>query len=416
MAKQTLRQEIQSDQERGYASLLTDVLDKIDERFSELDTATQEKFLGAAAEVAKLQNDLRLANSNYAQRFAMAVDGARQGSYKGPFRDASQAANFGRLIAATVIGDKAALADLQRAGVSMETGPAGGALVRGFLADGVMRNVETYGVFARSVPPTLVGAQSGSMVTRTGGLTVYHPDLGSAATQSAPSFGRINFSLNRWSTLSLVDRWFMESDLAVALGDFIATEIAQAIAYCMDLYGFMGDGTSTYARIVGAFKAAGTNQLVVTGDAGDDTFAEMIAKSTYYLAAAMGKLPVWAHAAGPRWYMHLSTFFGYLGVRDTVGRPIAEILAADRPWPFMLMGYPVEICQLAPSQTAASTVFAVFGALARGWRVFRHRQGLEVRSSDHYKFAEGQIAIVGDVAQDIVECDNQAYVQIATHS
>jgi HK97 family phage major capsid protein len=414
MAKQFSEMYV-TEQQRQMSGLLADMLDKIDSRFTDLEQKTQDKFRGAANEIARLRGDFGGVQSRYAERFrALADHYHRAGDYHGPFANREEAANFGRFVIAAITRDNAALAELERAGITPAKGAVGGYLSPDQLLAGILRNVELYGVFERNVPPTIVNVHTGGMATRTGGLTVYHPELETAATASEPSFGRIDFALKRWATLTLIDRWMMNDALVVALGDFIATEIGYALAYGQDLRAFVGDGTSTYGRVTGAFKRAGSGQLTVTGDSGDDTFAEMIAKSTYYLAKMMGKVPTWVHQAGPRWYMHAVVFFDYLGVRDSQGRPIADILQADRPNPFTLMGYPVELTQVAPSTTATETVFVLFGALARGWKLFRHVTGVEIRESEHYKFAEGQIAIAGDVVQDIQEADNQAYAQLKT--
>jgi HK97 family phage major capsid protein len=393
------------------------LLTKLGQSFAELKETQQRELAGQAGEITRLSNDFDKVQGQYAQRFhAIADHYYRGGAYKGPFESREQAAQFGWLVIASIGGPdqrQKALAELQRAGIVPTPGAEGGFLSPELLLSGIMRNVEQYGVFERAVPATPVDRHSGAVIKRTGGLTVYHPELEAATTASTPTFGKVDFALKRWATLTLIDRWFMADALVVSLGDFVATEIGHALAYAQDLYGFMGDGTSTYARVTGVLKRAGTNQLVVTGDTADDTFAEFCDASVKYLGAMMGTLPGWAHMEQPRWFMHLSVFFRYLSARDDNGMPIANILQADRPNPFMLMGYPVEITQVAPAltDTAVSTVFMAFGALQRGWLLARHVKGLEVRTSEHYKFAEGQIAIAGEAVQDIVETDNQAYVQ-----
>ena len=389
--------------------------ERLGQSFVELKENQQREIQGQASEIAKLRGEFQTGQEQSLRRFhAIAEHYHRGGDYRGPFNSREEAASFGRLVAFVATGDQSALLALQRAGMGPAKGSEGGYLMPDVLVPGIIRNVEQYGVFESDVPPSPVAGETGGETKRIAGLTVYHPGLGQSASESQPNLGRVNFSLIRWATLTLVDRWMLNENLSVALGDFVAQEIALALAYAEDLYGFMGDGTSTYGRVTGAFKRAGTNQLTVTADSGDDTFAEVIAKSTYYLGKVMGTLPKWAHQFGPKWYMHMLTFFSYLGVRDTAGQPIANILQADRPTPFMLMGYPVQIVQVAPSVTAVSTVFAVFGALARGWKLYRHVNGVEIRVSEHYKFAEGQVAIAGDVVQDIVESDPNAYVQLAT--
>ena len=95
----------------------------------------------------------------------------------------------------------------------------------------------------------------------------------------------------------------------------------------------------------------------MSGDAGDDTSGEMIAKTTYYLAKMHGELPTWAHRPDPRWIGHPSILFQYLGVRDANGMPIASRYLAGNGLASNLFGYPFEWCPTMPSSAAASTAF-----------------------------------------------------------
>ena len=383
----------QQEQTQQWFDDVAALLQKLGGSFSELKKGTQRDLVAATDDIAKLRNDFASAETRYRERFtALAEYYQRGGAYKGPFREMAQAADFCRAVIA----------------------------VPEILVNEILRNVETYGAFERNVPATPVTSQSGSMVKRTGGLTVYHPDIAQAPDESGPTLGRVMFNLTRYATLTYVDQWMLDMALAAALDDFVAQEIALALAYAGDLYGFMGDGSATHARVTGAFKQSGTGQLTVTAESGDDTFAEVIAKHVTYLALALGALPQWGHVSGAKFYMHLSIFAGYLGQRLTTGAPVADILSADRPSPFVLMGYPVEITQVAPTlsaQTQADTTMLIFGALQRGWRLFRLQPpGIRIRVSNDYKFAEGLQAIAGDALQDIQECDKSAYVQLKTHS
>jgi hypothetical protein len=184
----------------------------------------------------------------------------------------------------------------------------------------------------------------------------------------------------------------------------------------------MGDGTSAYGKYTGLFTLTGsetvdaTKPTVVVGDAGDDTFAEMIAKTTYYLAKMMGMLPTWAMAAGPRWYMHPVSFFSYLGVRDSSGMPIASVYVGEGPQ-LRLLGLPVRLVSCAPSSTAVSTVFAILTPLQRACRTYRHRSAIELAWSDNLgedKWLAGISGVKCDVPMDMrVRCPS-GIVQLAT--
>jgi HK97 family phage major capsid protein len=403
----------QTDQDRQVAGLLNEVLDKIDQRFTDLDERTQSQFRQQAGEISRMNTSLTDTRQTSIKRFHEIAQHYRQGGdYRGPFRDAEQARNFGRVVAAIAGRDHRAWEDLEKAGISPGKGSTGGFLLQEILLKELIRNVEESGIFERNCPAMPVNGLSGGTPKRTSGLTVYYPDFGVAATASTPTLGMSNFNLKRHVVALEVDNWMLGSELAIALGDYIAEEFAYALALAADTNWFMGDGTAGYCGYTGLFKR--TDLPSVVGDSGDDTFSEMIAKSTYYLAQMLGKLPIWGHRSDPRWFMHLLTFFNYLGVRDSVGQPIANIIMQQGGVPFWLMGYPVEPLSIAPSTTAVSTTFALFGSLKRACRVYRHANASEFKSSDQLKILEGQTVFVADVPQDMTVRDVNGLVQLKT--
>lgn len=414
-------QEREAERARQFASWGGDVqalLAKLGKDYGTLSEKLQTEIAGQARDIADMRDALHTIDA--AGRFGKhAAAWRRGGPYRGPCGDPHTAQKIGRLAAAMhaakETGDTAELRQLCHASINDGTGAAGGYTLPDYVSETILRNVEQYGVLERDTPPMGVPVKSGSITKRTGGLTVYHPDLDSAATTSAPSFGRVPFELTRWAIACYVERWMLDAAMAGALGDFVVEEIAQALAYTADLYGFMGDGTSTYARTVGVFKQAETDQLVVTADTGDNTFAEVTAKHVEYLGELMGAVPQWVHVAGPRYYMHLSVWASYLGQRLTGGEPVANILGSDSPSPFRLMGYPVSIVQVAPSMTAgtqASTVLAVFGALQRGVKIFRLMEGLRLMVSEHVRLLQGQVTFYAELNQQVKIADNQCFAQL----
>jgi HK97 family phage major capsid protein len=423
MAKQTLRQELMSEQDRGYAGLLNDVLDKIDERFSELDEATQKKFLGAAGEIAKLRDDVRAANDNHAQRYAiLASDYQRGGAYKGPFRDAEQAATFGKFVAAVAGGPHAMAAlksDRDFASINPTTGISGGFAMPEQLLAGIINNTEKYGVFERNVRSWPADSETVSRVKRVQGATVYYPDLGVACAESVLKLGSERAGLTRHAVLALIDRWMLNTaspGLQMALGDYVAEEFGLALALATDRNAFIGDGTPTYAKTTGLLKLSGS--LDVTGDAGDDTFQELINKTTYYLSKLIGALPDVADDENCKFYMHRSIFWGYLGIRDDQGRPIADILTASgRPQRFLL-GYPVEVTQVAPklADTAISTNLLVLANLMRGAELYRNRGGAELRIGSEIRMIEGQVVMLLECLQGVKHLDETVSVRLKTHA
>jgi len=404
-------QEVQVEQ---LVAELAGKLESIGASYNDLDAKYQAQFKGQADEIAKLSNSMEKVQADAIKRFhAIAGHYQRGGDYRGPFADREQAAQFGRMVAAIMQHDHAALkAEYDKAAISLTKGPEGGYLMPELLLAGIIRNVEEAGVFERNCPAIPVSVMSGGGARRTGGLTVYYPDFGVAGTASTPTVGDTRFALKRFVVGTEVDNWMLASDLAVALGDWVATEISYGLMLAADSDWFVGDGTSGYCGYTGLFKR--TDLLSVGGDSGDDTFAEMIAKSTYYLGTVLGTAPLWVHNSSPKWFMHLLIFFQYLGVRDTAGQPIANVMQAQTGLPFYLMGYPVEPVQVAPSATDVSTVFTLFGALTRACRVYRHSKAVELKSSDQLKFWEAQTVFAADVPQDMTVVDGNGVVQLKT--
>jgi HK97 family phage major capsid protein len=406
----------QTEQQAGFAGLMRDLVAKIDGRFSDLEARVQKGFIDGARDIAKLNNDFGAVQSAYAERFrALADDHQRGGNVARGFSSRQTAEQFGRMIAAIYKHDGIALDDLRRAGISPGTGPEGGYLLTESMINDIMREVDPAGVFTRNCPPAPVDSLSGGSPMGTSGPTMYYPDFGVAGTVSTPGFGGTKFALKRHVAIVEVDNWMLASGLAIPLAEYVRQELAYAVALATDTNWFMGDGTSPYCQYTGLFKLASGVQTV-TAESGDDTFSEVVAKTTYYLAQAMGKLPLWAHAAGPKWYMHPLTFFGFLGVRDTAGMPIANVFLAQNGLPFHLMGYPVELVSVAPSTTAVSTCFMVLAALARACRTYRHNKAVEFKMTDQLKWKEAITHFACDVPLDMLVRNGDGIVQVYTHS
>lgn len=409
-------------QEAGFAQWQADVaavLEKHGASLNELDATVREKLIRQLDDVAKLRDDVDSVRTLAREQFkALADHYHRGGNYRGPFASYQDAESFGKLCVAMFRNDRAQLAELQKMAVTPGIGAQGGFLLAEQFINTLLVSLESYGVVGRNafVPPG-IGGQAASIPKLTTGATTYYPDEGVAPTESSLAFAQVKVGITRYSTYALVDRWLLNTNAYAALGDFIAAELARAHAYAEDRNGLVGDGTSAYARCIGLFRRAGTNQLTVTADTGDDTFAEVCDATVKYLGAVAGSLPQWAEAFDPRWYMHKSIFFRYLGARTTsTNAPIANIFNVSGVVQNVLMSYPVEISQVCPrlADTAASTVMCILAALRRALAIVRHRAGMELRISDQVKFLEGQVAFVLDCPQDVVELDNQAYVQLKT--
>lgn len=409
---------LQTEQAKQENQLMAEVVAKL-EKFgatlaampAEIQKQVREDFKS----IAKLSDDVEALRRDHTARFnAIAQSVNAGGVYRGSFRDANTARAAGAFFAYTLTREKAYLDEVQKAGIDTSTGEKGGFIVPVQFIEGIIRNVETYGVVEANINKLPGAPLQGSRAKRTQGALVYYPDMGVAPTESTLKFGRVEHTLKRWSAYVTADRWMLASDLLISLAQYIAEELGYALAYAEDLNVLMGDGTSTYARITGAFKSSAN--LSVVCDTGDNTFPEVTAASTKYLGAVAGTLPQWADD-GAAWYLHRSIFWSYMGARDSQNRPITDIMlnSAGKPQR-MLLGYPANISQVAPalSATAVSTTMALLANLKRSRTLARHVNGIELRQSDQVKFLEGQVVWVLDVLQDVTEDDMNAEVRLVT--
>jgi HK97 family phage major capsid protein len=401
------------------------VLERQGKDFSELSATTQRQLTGHAEAIARLNNDFAEVRGGYAERFhALAQDVERHG-LPPRWRSVQDAQQFGRMVAALHDKNYTALAELQKAGWTPGIGAGGGWLLAESVVADIMRELDDAGVFLADCPPLNVNAVSGGSPRGSSGPTMYYPDYAVAGTVSTPGTGVTRFELKRHVAAVEVDQWMLGTDLAVALAEYVRNEIVYAVSLATDTNWFMGTGISAYCMKTGLFKLTGSGTVsttaptVITGDSGDDTFAKVIAKTTYYLAQMLGALPTWGHRAGPRFYMHPAVFFPFLGVRDTGGMPIASIYVGENAPALRLMGLPVRLVPVAPSVTATSTVFVLLAALARACRTYRHNAAIEFAWSDNLgedKWLAGVSACKCDVPLDMQVRVPSGIVQLATHA
>ena len=166
-------------------------------------------------------------------------------------------------------------------------------------------------------------------------------------------------------------------------------------------------------RLIGSIRRECLDQMIVFNEA----CQEVIDGNTKYLAKVDGALPNWAEAHTPHWYLHRTVFFGYMGVRDSNNRPIVDVLHTPDGLGLYLLGYPVRIVRVAPTPTAASqadTTMAILSALRAAVVLARHRDGAELRVSEHYQFAERQVTFSLEARQDIQQLDGNATVPLKT--
>lgn len=228
---------------------------------------------------------------------------------------------------------------------------------------------EQYGVFranARVVPMT---SDTLTIPRRTGGLTAYPVGEAQAATESTKGWDQVRLTAKDWAVLS---RWTnqLNDDAVINVGDDLAGECAYAFAYGEDSCGFIGDGTSAYAGIVGAAtklkNVSGTianiKGLQVATGTGYATNWDSIVLSDFN--KVLGRLPQYAFVQGKaKWYVS-QAFWGSVmqKLAMAAGGNRVDNIVNGVPTP-MFAGYPVVISQVMPRTSAVSQVACLFGDL-----------------------------------------------------
>jgi HK97 family phage major capsid protein len=261
---------------------------------------------------------------------------------------------------------------------------------------------ETYGVFRREAKIVPMSSDTRSDPRRTGGLTVYVVGESTSPTASDKTWDRVRLTARKIGVLTKYTNELRE-DAVLNIGDDLAQEIAYAFSKFEDDCGFVGDGTSTYAGIVGVTRRL-TN-LNGVDEGGGLILGAGNLMSELTLAnhnSVVGLLPEYAHRAGPKWFCS-QTYWGAVMQKLTYaagGTTATEVVNGVRSPTFL--GYPVVITQTMPVSDNNSQIVALFGNLRMAAR-FGDRRSTAIRMSDHAlnTFEQDEVAIVGFERFDI---------------
>lgn len=324
-------------------------------------------------------------------------------SFKGPDAE-KQAYRFGKWFLATLGNQKAiqwcADAGVQLLAQSEGVNTAGGYLVPEEFSRTIIDLREQYGIFRRYARIVPMGSDTLHVPRRVSGLTAYFTAENTAITESDKVWGNVQLIAKKLATLTRYSSE-LDEDAIISISDDLASEIAYAFALKEDQSGFIGDGTSTYGGIVGVAVAIddGTHTASVVAGAATHTGFGTLDLADY--EGVIGKLPQYALANDPAWYMSSLGFatsaarLMYAGGGNTVD----NIGGGVGP---SFLGYPVRISQVlnAVAGADASKIKALFGSL-RLAAMMGERRGITIRTSMERYFELDQIAIRGTERIDI---------------
>jgi len=293
----------------------------------------------------------------------------------------------------------------------------GGALVpSAYLAD-LIRNVETHGHFGQNAARIPMTAATVTIPRDTQELTVYYPEENSNITESNAAFGDVTLTSRLYATLSKWSNTLAE-DVAIEFGSYMAEKISFSHAKARDTNGFLGDGTSTYARVTGALNVSNVVTHILgnaTGasltNTGKDTFGELAYAD---LCSMQGLLPTKSRA-GAKWYMHRYIAAIIDGLVTTTGAPVISygIDNRTRKRMKMLLGDPVVEVDVMPSTSAVTTDFILYGDLSLGMAMGERRQ-MRVANSQEAGFAADQTWVRSTARVAIAELDGTQLVKART--
>ena len=210
----------------------------------------------------------------------------------------------------------------------------------------------------------------------------YWKAAGAAAKENTPNLGRETVVPETLIALTDVDSE-LDEDSMVTLGNYLASQFAFAMGQTTDLAAFKGDGTSTYAGMVGILNSDRVS--TVDMGSGDVTFAHIAYGDTIDLETEVGETAL-INAA---YLMHRSIKGLVKNLLDTANHPIWQATVGREPDD--LNGYPLRTagCMRTNAEVAVSTTFATFGDFNQGL-VFGRRGQLRIDYSSDVNFKNFQ--------------------------
>ena len=363
------------------------------EKMKEEDEDKKKMFLSDLAElVTKRANEGR-------RRVASATPIVTAPAFKGNLKhlkDAEQAYGMGQFFLGAM-GNKSAqawISDRYGSKAHGETNNSlGGFLVPDELEQSIIDLRAEYGRFRANTRVLNMSRDTLLINRRAGGLTAFAVGEGASITESDNTFDQVSLVAKKFGALTKYSRELAE-DAVVNLGDYISGEIAYAFANKEDEAGFNGDGTSTFAGIVGLKNSVGSAGVHQTGGV-------LSATTLGDLTSTIGLAPDFVFSrATPKWYFSTQVYHSViLDILADAGGNTNQTLAGGVGTP-SLFGYEVVLSDVLLKATATNTIFGYFGALDLG-ATMGDRRPTEVAVSEDRFFENDQIGVRGTTRFDI---------------
>jgi len=267
----------------------------------------------------------------------------------------------------------------------------GGALVPEEFVATLVNLREEYGVFRRETMVLPMSSDKLIWPRKTGDISGSWVGEGMEIPEDNATFDNLTLVAKKRAVITRVSSELSE-DAVISLAEIVTQDVARDFALSEDKAGFVGDGTSTYAGIVGiATKLEGDNALAghVTAKASHDTLEEVDAAD---IARVIGALPQFA-SINAKFYCSQQAYamiFERLLI-GAGGNTWSDV--NGRPTP-SYAGYPIVISQVLENSlsTINGTHMLLFGDLSMATKLGDRRQ-ITLSTSDQAYWKYDQIGI-----------------------
>lgn len=259
---------------------------------------------------------------------------------------------------------------------------------------------EKYGVMRQYAKMVPMASDRRTDPSLSGFVPTYFPEEEGEITAGDLDFGQIGLTAKKLAALVPVSNEWNE-DSIVSSGDLVAGEIGKAFAYKEDLCGFVGDGTSTYGRILGVTERLKAVDGTIANIAGlkvgaGNAYSELLFTD---FEGTVALLPEFADSDNAKWFVSRKFYYSVI-------LPLLLALGGTTPGdaengrPRRLLGYDVVFTPVMPSIAANSQVCAVLGDLSLGVSMGT-RHDTRIAVSEHSRFKFDMLEIRGTERFDI---------------
>ena len=285
----------------------------------------------------------------------------------------------------------------------------GGVFVNDEILNEIIVLTEEFGAYAAAARN--VNMQSDTLIIprRVGGLQAYFVGENASVTDSDASWDRIQLIARKVAVSNRMSSEIMEDSSVLNLADYIATEVARAIAQLTDRVGFVGTGSGLDGGIIGActkINDGNHTASVVTAGSGAVS-AETITIAD--LISTAGRLPLYSRS-GARWFCSPAVYAATvqrLGLSNNVGLSGGNTQDSLTNAPELrLLGYPVNFVHVMNSTLGSDpgAVKFLLGDLQLS-SMYGTRRSLQLRTSvDRYAELD-QTLLVASMRMDCVTHD-----------